>query len=122
MRDRPLVYVAGPYTAPDPVANLNATIKLATRLYDSELVVPVVPHLSLLWHLVEPRPVEYWYEYDLHLLRRCDAVLRIQGASQGADREVKEAERLELPVFYNEKSLLDWARTIRIPGPRFTAS
>jgi hypothetical protein len=32
-------------------------------------------------------------------LAKCDAVLRITGESPGADREVKEAMRLNIPVY-----------------------
>lgn len=108
-RDLPLVYLAGPYLAPDPVWNTHDVVKLASRLYESNLVVPVVPHLTLLWHAIEPRPAEYWYAYDLHLLRRCDAVLRLAGESRGADIETAEAEALGIPVFLAEATLLAWA-------------
>src|SRR5262245_39762275 len=77
--DRPLVYLAGPYTRPDPVENTHTVIRLASELVDEGLVTPVVPHLTLLWHLVSPRPLEFWYEYDVAILGRCDAVFRIVG-------------------------------------------
>ena len=83
--DRPLVYLAGPYSHADPVANTHDTIRLAGRIADEGVVTPVVPHLTLLWHLVEPKPIEFWYGYDLATLARCDAVLRLEGASTGAD-------------------------------------
>jgi nucleoside 2-deoxyribosyltransferase len=105
----PLVYIAGPYTSPDPVENTHDTIRIATRLYESGHLVPLVPHLTLLWHLVEPRPPDFWYAYDMHLLRRCDAVLVLPGLSPGADLEVTEAKRLEIPTFDNESDLLMWA-------------
>ena len=114
----PLVYLAGPYQSPDPVWNTHAVVQLASRLYESGLVVPLVPHLTLLWHLIEPRPADYWYAYDLHLLRRCDAVLRLPGNSQGADVETAEAKARGIPVFHDEASLLDWASTRLGPGVR----
>jgi hypothetical protein len=96
---KPLVYIAAPYTNPDPVENTHQVIWLASRLVDDGRVTPVVPHLSLLWHLVSPRPVEFWYAYDLELLAHCDAVLRRPGASTGADAEVDAADRAGIPVF-----------------------
>lgn len=108
--DRPLVYVAGPYTSPDPVANTQNTIRIANRLVEEGLITPVVPHLTLLWHLVEPRDLEFWYAYDLALLHRCDAVLRLPGESTGADREVDYAEENNIPVFHRENALAEWAR------------
>jgi hypothetical protein len=107
--DLPLVYLAGPYSDPDPVENTHAVIKIATRLYETGLVAPVVPHLTLLWHLVEPKPKDFWYGYDMHVLRRCDAVLRVVGSSPGAEAEVLEAKRIGLSVFDDEGSLLAWA-------------
>lgn len=98
---KPLVYLAGPYSSPDPVENTHAMIMLATGLVET----PIVPHLSLAWHLVTPRPIEFWYAYDLEVMARCDYVLRIAGPSTGADAEVKEAERLGIPVAYDVAEL-----------------
>src|SRR4051794_28243832 len=96
---RPLVYVAGPYSHDDPVLNTNRVISFASELVDEGLVTPVVPHLTLLWHIVRPRPLEFWYAYDVALLRRCDALFRLSGASTGADMEVEYANEHGLPVF-----------------------
>lgn len=85
---RPLLYMAGPYTNPDPVANTHAVCKAAMHVYEQTQWCPVVPHLSLLWHAVTPRHEVHWYEYDLHLLRKCDAIVRLPGASVGADNEI----------------------------------
>lgn len=92
-----LLYIAGPYTNPDPVQNTHRMIRIADALWELG-IVPVVPHLSLLWHLVSPRPYEQWLEYDLHVMARCDAVLRVPGPSTGADREVFQATRSGQPV------------------------
>jgi nucleoside 2-deoxyribosyltransferase len=93
-----LIYIAGPYTKPDCVENTHKMIKVADELVSRGLC-PVIPTLNLLWHIVTPRPPEFWYEYDLEILARCDAVLRLPGESVGADREVKEAHKLGIPVF-----------------------
>jgi hypothetical protein len=92
------VYVAGPYTQGDPVVNVRAAIA------EAELLAvlghaPYVPHLTMLWHLVAPHDTEFWYAHDLEWLAVCDAVVRIPGPSVGADAEVKEAERLGIPVY-----------------------
>jgi hypothetical protein len=105
----PLVYIAGPYTHPDPVLNVRRSIETASRLYDSGKVVPLIPHLTMLWQLVDPKPLDHWYEYDLHLLRRCDAVLVIPGKSAGAEAEAKLALDLGMPLFDDEQELLEWA-------------
>ena len=107
--DRPLVYVAGPYTRPDPVENTNKTIQLASELIEEGLVTPLIPHLTLLWHLVIPKPLEFWYEYDIALLARCDALYRLEGESTGADREVEFARANSIPVLTERRALTEWA-------------
>lgn len=111
MMSRPLIYIAGPYTNPDPVENTHDTIKVADRLVDSGKVTPVVPHVSLLWHLVTPRPAEFWYEYDYALLVKCDGVLWLPGESSGARAEVELAQSLQIPVFNSEDEVLRFAQT-----------
>ena len=113
--DRPLVYIVGPYTSPDPVENTHHTIEVAGRLIDEGFMTPVVPHLTLLWHLVQPREIDFWYEYDLAILVRCDAVLRLPGKSTGADREVAFAKREDIPVFEDELTLSHWIKTVWSP-------
>lgn len=107
--DRPLVYVAGPYIRPDPVENTHKTIRVADELHDSGLVTAHVPHLTLLWHAITPQPADHWYAYDLAVLARCDALLRLPGDSTGADNEVAFARERGIPVFYDPEALLMWA-------------
>ena len=97
----PLVYLAGPYTKPDPVENTNRMIHIANALLDAG-VIPIVPHLTMFWHLLCPRPYEHWLEYDLQVMLRCDVVLRVPGESGGADGEVRAARRAGIPVLYAE--------------------
>jgi hypothetical protein len=107
--DRKLVYVAGPYTRPDPVHNTHRVINAVDEMIDEGLVTPFAPHLTLLWHLVKPRELDFWYAYDLATLARCDALFRLDGESTGADREVAFAERSRIPVFHSKIELYDWA-------------
>lgn len=106
---KPLVYVAGPYSHPDPVANTHKAIAFADRLWAEGLVAPHVPHLTLLWHLQIPHPIEVWYELDLAVLIRCDAVYRMAGESTGADAEVAVAASRDIPVFTTLGRLYEWA-------------
>jgi len=88
---RPLLYIAGPYTHPDPVINTHAACRVGTIVYEETDWAPVVPHTTLLWHAITPRPADHWYDLDLHHLARCHAIVRLPGASAGADREVEYA-------------------------------
>jgi hypothetical protein len=90
------LYLAGPYTKPDPIINTHAALQVATILFERGLYVPHVPHLTLLWHMVTPRPIGLWYRLDKHHLSRCDAFCRLPGESTGADEEQDEASRLGL--------------------------
>lgn len=108
---KPVVYVAGPYTKPDPIENIHVVSHLAVKMIDDGVVTPVVPHMTMLLHLVAPRPVQYWYDYDLEVMARCDAVLRVPGESTGADAEETAAYAQGLPVFYDLEDVYQWART-----------
>lgn len=98
---KPLIYVAGPYTNPDPIENVHRAIDMA-ELIEEMRATPFIPHLSMLWHLVRPAAIDIWYERDLEVLEHCHALFRFAGASTGADREVEYAATLPIPVFYEE--------------------
>jgi hypothetical protein len=103
----PYVYVAAPYSS-NPAHNTNRAMAVTAELLDAGLV-PFCPHWTLFQDTFRPRPYEDWLKFDLAWLARCDAVLRLPGVSPGADREVAEARRLNLPVFYTIENLLKWA-------------
>jgi nucleoside 2-deoxyribosyltransferase len=97
---RPLVYIAAPFTMPDPIANTHAVLNIADALWEAGFT-PLIPHLSLVWHLVSPKRYETWLEYDGQLLARCDAVLRVPGFSVGATCETQFAGSLGIPVIHS---------------------
>lgn len=106
MIDRLLVYVAGPYSHSDPVENTHRAIKVADELVELGYSV-FVPHITLLWHIVSPRPADFWYAYDFSILKRCDILYRLRGYSKGADKEVEMARGLGMPVFYERDDKYD---------------
>jgi len=93
----PLIYIAAVYTQPDPVQNTHAVIRIADALLDAGFI-PLIPHLTLAWHLVSPKPYATWLDYDRHLLARCDVLLRVPGYSHGATLECTFADELAVPV------------------------
>lgn len=108
----PLVYVAGPYSAPTPAevqANVDRAIDAGNRLMDAGLRVRV-PHLSHYQHARKARPYEEWMAIDFAEVRECDVLLRMPGESSGAMREVDYALSLGMPVFWSEERLVMWAR------------
>ena len=99
------VYIAGPYTHPDPVENTHKVIQVADYLMQFGFS-PYVPHMNIIWHLVIPHDPDFWYKYDLEWLKKCDCLLRLSGKSLGADEEVKFAKELGIPVYYTTDELL----------------
>ncbi|OXI89734.1 DUF4406 domain-containing protein [Burkholderia sp. AU31652] len=101
-----LVLVAGPYrsgTDGDP-ARIAANLH---RLEAAALAVYRRGHVSLpLAVAAGSRQVgdaiseTFLYPAAHRLLRRCDAVLRIDGASRGADTDVGLARQLGKPVYF----------------------
>ena len=86
----PVVYVAGPLTHGDVMANVRAALDVAKALRGWG-AVPIVPHLTVIAHLVHPETYETWMAEDFAILARCDALVRIPGHSPGADREWEAA-------------------------------
>lgn len=103
---KPLIYVAGPYTNPDPVMNVQRAIEIAEYVEYMQ-ATPFIPHLSMLWHLVRPNDIETWYARDLEVLDWCHALFRFQGPSTGADREVGHALERGIAVFHEDRN--GWA-------------
>jgi hypothetical protein len=99
------VYVAGPYTKGDVAVNVRNAYEAAHRLADLGFA-PFVPHATHFWHMLFPRPYEFWLELDNQFLPFCQAVLRLPGPSSGADKEVALATTLNLPVFTNIDDLV----------------
>lgn len=108
-----LVYVAGPFSAPTR-AGVDENIRKAERYglaVAARGAMPVVPHANTAHPSFEHvRPYEFWIDGTLELLRRCDAVLMVEGweSSRGATAERTEALRLGLPVFEKGQELGEW--------------
>lgn len=91
------IYIAGPYTG-DQAANVRAAIMEGD--YVARMGhLPFIPHLTHFWDMMFHHPYEFWMGQDLEWLKLCDAVLRIGGASKGADREVDWALSHGMPVY-----------------------
>jgi hypothetical protein len=107
-----MILIAGPYrsgTGDDPARMANNLLRLeavALPLYRAGHI-PLIGEwiaLPLLREAGSVRPGDTVYEEILYpiahrLLSRCDAVLRLPGASKGADEDVKIARERGLMVF-----------------------
>ena len=117
--DRPwLVMIAGPYmsgTGGDPAkiaANRARLEAMALPIYERGHLPLIGEWLALpIIHAAGGREhgdkvfEAYQYPVAHRLLERCDALLRLPGASRGADRDVERARSLGLPVVTNVDEL-----------------
>lgn len=94
----PVVYVSGPYSS-DPEENTVRAIEVADVLAKAGYA-PIVPHLAHFWDKQIPGDYEQWMKIDLAHVRKCDILVRIEGESEGADREVELAKELGIPVVF----------------------
>lgn len=94
------VYIAGPYSRPDPEVNVARSLDYANKVLGMGHI-PFVPHLYHYWDQVDPKAYEVWTELDMRWLEKCDVLLRIPGDSPGSDAEVEHAESLGIKVIYS---------------------
>ena len=100
------VYVAAPYTDPDPVENTHRAVKECNCLREMGYT-PFCPHLTMLWHTICPQPYRYWLDYDMEWLAKCDVLLRLPGRSNGADEEEVAAGKLGIPMVFSVEQLVE---------------
>jgi hypothetical protein len=93
------VFISGPYTVPDPEENVSQAMASFVRLRDAGYT-PICPHLAHFVDKTHPRAYGYWLDYDFDLLALCGVLLRMPGLSPGAEREIQEAKRLHIPVWW----------------------
>lgn len=93
-----IVYLAGPMSG-DPYGCVPKALAVWRALLDVG-VVAFVPQLSALAAMVVPE-VTYaeWLAYDLSVIEACAALVRLPGASAGADHELAFAEGRGIPVW-----------------------
>lgn len=99
-----VVYISSPYTLGDVAKNVKVQMDAAHRIMDLGHC-PIWPLASHFLHIDRARPVRDWMEVDIELVKRSDVVLRLPGESAGADEEVMEALKADVPVCYTWASL-----------------
>lgn len=95
-----LIYIASPYTIGDAVPNVSRQIDAAEALAQRGHV-PIAPLLSHYWHERYQHDWQFWLNLCKRIVPVCDAVLRLDGDSLGADVEVALAIDCKMPVFYS---------------------
>jgi hypothetical protein len=105
---RPAVYIASSISAPterEVRANVRRNLAMATTLGKLGFA-PMAPAADYYWPDREFAEWSDWLAMDLPWVRRADAVLRLPGASRGADLEERVARRAGVPVFNDVESLV----------------
>ena len=132
------VYIAGPYTSPDPVINTRKAMLVWHELRRRGFS-PFCPHTNLLLHMIEPLGNgQDWLEWDKEWLAVCDVLYRYEvdhggqprclapgtcvpwhtpDPSPGADDEVADCLKWAIPVCYTIEELLEfkdeWPRSAK---------
>jgi hypothetical protein len=109
-----MILIAGPYrsgTGDDPekmAANLRRLETAALPIFEKGHVPMIGEWAALpIWRAAGGKHIgDEAYERILHptahrLLQHCDAVLRLEGASAGADNDVKIALERGIPVYFS---------------------
>lgn len=100
------VYIAGPISKGNHAKNMRVAIFAADAVFKHGHY-PYVPHLDFLWEVVAPNAYEDRLRLDHEWLKVCDALIRLAGDSPGADREVKWAEEIGIPIYWGVEQFLD---------------
>lgn len=115
-----MILIAGPYrsgTGDDPAkmaANLARLEAASWPVFEKGHVPMIGEWVALpVWYMAGGKAVgDDLYEHILHptagrLLQHCDAVLRLPGASKGADNDVKIARERGIPVYFDISEVPD---------------
>jgi type III secretory pathway component EscU len=109
-----IILVAGPYrsgTNNDPqliAKNLDRLERFSLQIYEAghipligEWVALPIAKQAGPSHVGDAISEQFLYPVANRLIQRCDAVLRIEGPSKGADEDVRLARQRGLPVYFN---------------------
>jgi hypothetical protein len=111
---RMLILIAGPYrsgTKDDPqkmAENLRRLEQASWPIFQKGHVPMIGEWVALpIWNVAGGQEVgDTLYDEILHptaarLIERCDAILRLEGASKGADNDVRLARERGIPVYFD---------------------
>ena len=109
-----MILIAGPYrsgTGDDPqkmAENLRRLESVSYELFKAGHLPMIGEWVALpVWHTAGGKIVgDALYDEIFHptagrLIERCDAILRLEGASTGADNDVRLAHERGIPVYYS---------------------
>lgn len=106
-----VIYVAGPFRAPSTwliEQNIRKAEEAALNIWRAGAVA-LSPHLNTRF-FQGAAPDEVWLQGDLELMKRCDAVLMLEGwkESAGSTIEHQYAMKWGLKVLYSHDEAVRW--------------
>lgn len=109
----PVIYIAGKFRGPtawDVEQNIRAAENQGFAVAEQG-VAPLIPHANTRY-FDKTLTEQFWLDATMALLRKCDAVMTVWNweSSVGAVQEVKEAQRLGIPVFHSFSKFVDWLK------------
>lgn len=99
------VYIASPYTLGNKLENVKRQMECGNILIECGYA-PFIPLLTHFQHSEYPQDYETWLKLDFEWIKSCDCLLRLDGESPGADKEVEYAKSLGIPVYYSINKLI----------------
>jgi hypothetical protein len=102
------VFISSPYTIGDVAVNVRKSIDAFIKLKENSFI-PFSP-IAMSHFIQMVKEIEYdsWLEWDFEWVKTCDCVLRLPGISNGADKEVEEAKKNNIPIFYSIEKLIEY--------------
>ena len=106
-----IAYIAGKYRDTYPYQiqeNIDRAKEVAKEVWKAGHVA-ICPHLNSI-NFEGINTEQHFIDGTLEILRRCDALILVPGweTSQGTLGEIKEAEKLRIPVLYSVDQFLDF--------------
>lgn len=111
---KPLIYIAGPYSAPTPeqvLKNVEKAIEIGNDFAERDNCHVFIPHLSHYWDQAKPHDYEFWMDQCLASLKRCDAMFVID-ESPGVNREIEFCRKNGIPVFFSYTKIERWLEIV----------
>lgn len=98
------IYLAGPLTTGNVLRNIHTAFIEMGRMLDAGYAV-YLPHVSAFSEVIYDHEISYdeWMCHDYRWLNRCDILVRLPGASHGAELEIKFAKKHHIPVYYKDE-------------------
>lgn len=102
--------------------NARFQCQIFDEMMTSGIVLPYAPLVTHFQHSIFPRHEQDWIDYELAILPRFDAGVRLnvtfdrpgfhyeQSESPGADVEETELTRLGIPIFHSVHELYRWVQ------------